>query len=354
MEKILNPIIEITRQRDLDSLERCLVATAVEVSSASTVSICKLLKNNMKGGFEEVIGLSSSTTENGEQSIIWNKQPHCPQLGKQIEECLQDTVSASYNVNHKIHRLLIPINFHKEAIGVLRIDSLQQLDSYKQLLTGFIRIYENYLAILDESERDKLTGLLNRRTFDSKLDYLLKSQQLDQKQCSSSEKSSERRKTKSNPHAWLAMIDVDHFKRINDGYGHLYGDEVLLQLSQLLREGFRDSDLLFRFGGEEFVVILEPIPFESVQMALDRFRKKVADYYFPQIGRVTVSIGFEKISSKDFPPAILELADKALYYAKEHGRNCIHNYEQLIQSGKLSETKITSSVDLFLEPDNNK
>lgn len=354
MERILNPIIEITRQRDLDSLERCLVTTMTEVSPACTVSIYKLLKKNIKDGFEEVVGISISTAENGNQNVIWDKQPRNSQLEKHIEECLQNSASVSYKVDHKIHRLLIPINCNKEVVGVLRVDSLQPLDSYKQLLTGFIRIYENYLAILNESERDKLTGLLNRRTFDSKLDRLLKSQQLHDKQCSSSEKSSERRKSQPNPHAWLAMIDVDHFKRINDGYGHLYGDEVLLQLSQLLREGFRDSDLLFRFGGEEFVVILGPVPFESAQLVLDRFRKKVANYNFPQIGKVTISIGFEKISLKDFPPAILELADKALYYAKEHGRNCLHNYNQLIQSGKLRETEITSSVDLFSESANKK
>ena len=143
------------------------------------------------------------------------------------------------------------------------------------------------------------------------------------------------------------VLDFDGFKQINDTYGHSYGDEVLLILSQKMKQCFRKKDLLFRFGGDEFVIILEPVTLNEAQDVLERFRFTVANHEFPQVGKITISTGFAKICDKDYPPNILEKADKALYFAKENGRNCIHNYEALISDGKLQEQKTSGSIDLF-------
>jgi len=144
-------------------------------------------------------------------------------------------------------------------------------------------------------------------------------------------------------------LDIDHFKRINDTFGHLYGDEVLLLMANLMRQSFRRSDLLFRYGGEEFVVVLKThLPNDSWNV-LDRFRQTVALYQFPQVGQVTVSIGFTQIRDSEMPATIIERADRALYYAKDHGRNQMHNYEQLIGSGSLDtpQSQSEGAIELF-------
>lgn len=143
------------------------------------------------------------------------------------------------------------------------------------------------------------------------------------------------------------MLDIDHFKAVNDTFGHLYGDEVILLISQRMKECFRNSDLLFRFGGEEFVVVLEPVPAEQAYTILNNFSKKISDHSFPQVGTVTISIGYAMIRERDYPPTILDLADKALYYAKEHSRNCVYNYESLVADGDIQDQKKSGTIDLF-------
>lgn len=144
------------------------------------------------------------------------------------------------------------------------------------------------------------------------------------------------------------MLDIDHFKKVNDNFGHVYGDEVLLVFSQKMREVFRKEDILFRFGGEEFVVILEPCSLNNAKIALERYRKVIAEHEFPQVGRVTVSIGFSKIPHEDYPLDVLNQADKALYYVKNAGRNQALNYEELVEQGKIKHKEYSSGeIELF-------
>jgi Diguanylate cyclase, GGDEF domain len=95
--------------------------------------------------------------------------------------------------------------------------------------------------------------------------------------------------------SWLGLVDIDKFKCINDNYGHLFGDEVLLLVSQLMKKSFRGTDQLFRFGGEEFVIVLDHATTEGVEVAFDRLRETIAAFEFPQVGRVTISLGYKFI-----------------------------------------------------------
>src|SRR6202011_3687326 len=95
--------------------------------------------------------------------------------------------------------------------------------------------------------------------------------------------------------SWLALIDIDRFKSINDGYGHLFGDEVLLLVSQLMKRSFRGADQLFRFGGEEFVVLLDRASEPGAQIVLERLRTTIGEHEFPQVGQVTISVGYTRI-----------------------------------------------------------
>ena len=133
------------------------------------------------------------------------------------------------------------------------------------------------------------------------------------------------------------MLDLDHFKRVNDDFGHLYGDEILVHFANLMRTTFRSADQLYRFGGEEFVVIFGVEPRErGGEATLERFRRAVEAHRFPGVGKVTVSIGFARVADALTPaPILIDRADEALYYAKEHGRNRVCGWEALVAAGEV-------------------
>lgn len=345
--KILQSVVEITKQRDLDSLEYSLVATMAELVPVTEISILKIIDENNLDKLDASVSLTISADEPGDKSYVWADTSQVVTVDQGIKDCLRSHGISTQQVNGSSARLLAPIYCDGKTIGALVVTSNQDISPFRSLIEGFVRIYNNYIVIFNESERDKLTGLYNRRTFDNKLQRLFLAQKELKQKYIASGKSKERRKKTHDAFVWMVIFDIDHFKRVNDEYGHVFGDEVILTLSQIMKKCFRSSDLKFRIGGEEFVIILESAPFEKATEHLERLRKAIADHEFSQIGTVTISIGFAKITDKDYPPAILERADKALYYAKEHGRNCVHNYETLIEEGKLTPPKKGGTVDLF-------
>lgn len=200
-----------------------------------------------------------------------------------------------------------------------------------ELLDNLRKIYRNLVILHDSKERDVLTKLPNRQSLDARLLQVCEHYSDYQIIDTTEEKSS-----------WIGILDIDHFKRVNDDFGHLYGDEVLLIFSQLMEKCFRYHDFLFRFGGEEFVVILNLASQESAMAAFNRFRKAVADYNFPIVGRITVSIGFTHVDGRSMPTTQLDHADKALYYAKDNGRNRVVLYEDMpvVQDNEPCETEL--------------
>lgn len=345
--KILQSIIEMTGQRDLDSLEYSLVATLVEIVPVTRIWLYKLAKDGQLGKVEEIIRLDAKTDEAGETQYTWDDEPRVVDADQYLEKCLRSAQPLEYRDASGLRNFLIPITADGKLFGALSLGTHKDLAPFMSLLDGIVKIYSNNLTILNESERDKLTGLLNRGTFDDKLTRLLKLQSRKKLKYSANGSDDERRKLAPDSHAWLVILDIDHFKQVNDTYGHVYGDEVILFLSQKMKNCFRSSDLLFRFGGEEFVIVLEPIPLKMADLVLERFRKTISEHEFPQIGQVTISIGFARIGENDHSATILDNADKALYYAKEHGRNCIYNYETLVAEGKLVERDNSGTVDIF-------
>ena len=196
-------------------------------------------------------------------------------------------------------------------------------------IRGMYRVYANQVALLDSKERDVLTGLPNRQTLMDTLDDVLVFHK-------------ENPVGADNKRSWLAVLDIDHFKKINDQFGHLFGDEVLIHFASLMEKTFRYSDFLFRYGGEEFVVILNNCDDDGIAYALEKFRKAVEEFEFPS-GSVTVSIGFTEIIPSLPPSMLLESADKALYHAKEHGRNRITSSSEVADTSSVN----TGEVDLF-------
>jgi diguanylate cyclase (GGDEF)-like protein len=240
------------------------------------------------------------------------------------------------------HKTYFPLLTDRDVIGVLEIESATDLDAEQlRMVSNMMRIYRNVQGLLDYSERDMLTGLLNRKTFD---DSFYKTTL----QASATHQPADaRRAAQPERQPYLGVVDIDHFKSVNDRHGHLIGDEVLLLLSRLMRATFRFHDRLYRFGGEEFVVLLRCAGEEQAAAAFERLRLNTEQYQFPQVGTITVSVGFTRVRPTDNPNVAFERADRAVYWAKGHGRNRVANHAELVAGGELVEGQKSGDIELF-------
>lgn len=234
----------------------------------------------------------------------------------------------------------------RRVLGYLLVHRVPALSNDEQaMMSSLFRIYDNYLAVLKDSQIDRLTGLLNRHTFDEQLDRALG---LIRRAYLEGERGKHKRKVgEGNGSFFLGEIDIDHFKCINDKFGHLYGDEVLIILARILQSTFRKTDLIYRFGGEEFVVIVYVDDRNDADMTFERLRRSIENHAFPQVSKVTVSIGVTEIQETSIPVELLGHADQALYYAKTHGRNQVSFYETLVAMNEISVYRAANDMTLF-------
>lgn len=340
--RLLASVAAFTHHRDIDALDHSLVLSLAELASVSSVMLCKRGESLQL----PVDSLVVCTRDANGAFVVEALDPQ--REGDPIDTivCAMETLEPITDFTESgTCRLVIPIQRDHAAIGALMLEAEDSLEAVRGLVEGFARIYGNYIALLNESERDKLTGLYNRRSFEQRLQRLLKLQ----RQRARAAHADEERRTgiEDTSQIWLAILDIDHFKRINDTYGHVYGDEVILLLAQQMRASFRQSDVLFRFGGEEFVMLIAAQDESVAQAALERFRQFIAGHAFPQVGHVTVSIGYARITENDYPEIVLDRADKALYFAKQNGRNSVHGFEALTERGELAAPLALGSIDLF-------
>lgn len=247
-------------------------------------------------------------------------------------ELLIEMLKKSYGGISQLHRgdnnwILLDVDKVHPKRAILIEGQISEYDM--DFIAGMYRVYANQVALLDSKERDVLTGLPNRQTLMDILDDVLVFHK-------------EHPLAEDNKRSWLAVLDIDHFKKINDEFGHLFGDEVLIHFATVMEKTFRYSDFLFRYGGEEFVVIVNNCDDDGIAYALEKFRKAVEAYEFPS-GRVTVSIGFTEINPALPPGLLLESADKALYQSKERGRNRVTSSQQVEVTADIN----TGEVDLF-------
>ncbi len=232
-------------------------------------------------------------------------------LGKEVDYTFTDMKS----------KIIIPLVFDKKLIGGIcfytRSDidyaSFRYFDIMISELLAIFKMKYQYTEKEFMSVLDGLTGLYNRRQFELGLEQ-------------------EFNRTKRHPADFsLAILDIDFFKKVNDNYGHQYGDYVLKTVSDLMKASFRKTDLLYRYGGEELVMIMPETNIEGAIIPTQRLRRSVEEYDFDYNGvkaKVTVSIGLT-MNYLEFKNSteLLKSADESLYKAKESGRNRVIIYE---------------------------
>lgn len=135
----------------------------------------------------------------------------------------------------------------------------------------------------------------------------------------------EAHKNASSPVSAL-MIDIDHFKDINDQHGHHMGDMILVKTAELIDNNVRTSESVYRYGGEEFVVIARDMPPEDAVQLAERLRLRISNYIFDNGIKITISVGVTEVNDADNTRQWLHRADQALYHAKESGRNRVVHF----------------------------
>lgn len=142
----------------------------------------------------------------------------------------------------------------------------------------------------------------------------------------------------------VLLIDIDHFKSVNDNYGHLVGDELLFQFAQLLRQECRDTDHVGRWGGEEFIVLIPNTNLSSAVLMAEKIRETIESFSFTTVGDVTVSIGVACYRSGMSEDELFSLADKALYRAKNSGRNRVEVGNSSDRSGTQLDQEVSTTL----------
>lgn len=336
--RFIDKLANMTAIQDLELLEFSLLKTLEEFLHIREILIIKF---DRKGQANYQLRLSREKYE-----IIWE--------GIEIPEDIDNGIEIVRRTEKPFTRTLtnkdVLTIWHlvneksQETVLITKTDrDISDIDTY--MINGLLKIYRNFYMVVSESQKDQLTGLANRRTFDDIINKIYVVRPL-----ATDDVPVERRVVTSGTKDifWLGMADLDNFKRINDTWGHLYGDEVLLLTSQLMQRHFRENDYLFRFGGEEFIIILRAPDEDVAFLAFERFRKAIEEFSFPQVGQVTISIGATRMDPTIFISTLLDNADRAMYFAKQNGRNQVRIFEKLVRE-KLLETNqpVAGEIELF-------
>jgi diguanylate cyclase (GGDEF)-like protein len=231
-------------------------------------------------------------------------------------------------------KALAPLSREENLIGILclgpsvsqqeyPLDILEILGILTNMLSVALQNSQHFEQIKALSYTDEMTGLHNYRFFKMRMKEEIA-----------------RAKRNGFPLA-LLILDVDFFKNYNDALGHPAGDEILRQLSDILRKTVRDNDIVARYGGEEFAIILPSTDQKGAGVLADRIRKKIEKFKFPHQeiqpnGTLTISIGIA-LYPEDAGDAeeIVKAADKALYNAKENGRNLVVQFLDIKEESQV-------------------
>jgi diguanylate cyclase (GGDEF)-like protein len=328
-------VAETTLYRDRDDIEQSLVQLLTQFLEAESVELFRL---DSEGGAAVALPrLCAVPDGHGSVQITRGGMPNLVLAGLplwrlSLEERFANSTPLSSGLVETLHPVVNEVDV---SAGMLRIRTRRALDARElYLVGGILQIIRNHLALIDYGERDTLTGLLNRKTFEhqfAKLQAVPREAHADQGSAS-----------------WIGLVDIDKFKSINDRFGHVFGDEVLLLVSQIIQRSFRSVDKSYRFGGEEFAILLQGTTEEITARVLERLRAAVDQHRFPQVGSVTISVGWTRIRQSDTPVNAIERADAALYHAKHSGRNLVFQHEALQAASKLPEAGASNAGEIEL------
>lgn len=244
--------------------------------------------------FRRVISdINHSATQAGEQA---------GKFGNSLERW-SENLSQQSSIEEGIHELLGDTRNMQATVSLLQEQLLASQREIEQLKQEVTRAREDALV-------DSLTGLANRRGFEQTLASCLDGVNVHQA-----------------PSPCLMIADIDNFKRVNDTYGHLFGDKVIRSVAQVLHQSIKGKDMAARYGGEEFVILLPDTPLQGAQSLAESIRATIEKGRIKRndadkvLAQVTISLGVASFKAGETASDFVARADQALYDSKEQGRN---------------------------------
>jgi diguanylate cyclase (GGDEF)-like protein len=338
-------VANFTDSRDRESAASSMAGVLLQLFDATAVHIAKVVVSADETRRHTLAYCSNPETTNGNDSFAGAVPEDallrdCPQMALCFERL--ESISGQDPFTGE-DCIVVPLltDLH-QTILIELVRKPRWTQSCLRTVEAFAKIYRNFLNLLDYGERDALTGHLNRKSFD---DTFFKETQHITNPSNLALEVDMRRRASGN--YWIGVIDIDFFKKVNDKFGHLIGDEVLLLVANIIGKAFRSQDRIYRFGGEEFVVMLRAPDEVYAENAFERLRTMVESFIFPQAGQVTVSVGFSMICQGDTPAEAFDRADQAVYRAKQTGRNRVCKFDGLDGNTSTTMAKEKNDVELF-------
>ena len=227
-------------------------------------------------------------------------------------EIVQSTYLSDIISNNLIAWLVAMINYNKQIRDFINRKIINA--NNKKLVEKNKNIAEINNKLKEVSITDQLTKLYNRRRIENVL------------------QANYQRAKEDNTLFSIILLDLDHFKQVNDNFGHQIGDEVLVSISKLLENNSRDSDICGRWGGEEFIIICPNITLKACIELAERIRKLTAEYDFSPVEKLTASFGVAVYEEGRDISDLISTADKSMYKAKKNGRNQVQAIQELLTS----------------------
>lgn len=354
MATLVEHIIKLSDHRDRDLLELTLAKALIELVAIDRVVIAHVFNED---GVKRWLDLVAIDARGGGKvtdplrvdfASLPRLQDHSDRL-----RCLQSRsqVEVAWAGENGPRITYFPL-FSDSASsqeGVLEIHSAAALNGREvETIEQLRHIYRNMHTLLAYSDRDALTGMLNRKSLDDAF-YSAVLEELDGVLDDDRDAlvAGKERRHRVPPNYWLGMIVIDNFGLLNDKHGHLIMEEVTLLVARIMSNTFRTHDRLYRFGAEQFAVLFH-CPDETLALgAFERLRANVEKFNFPQVGRVSVCAGFSRVLADDSPSTALERAEQAIDFAHKQGGNQVLSHLELVRRGFFGDMPRTGGVDIF-------
>ena len=358
MATLTEHIIKLTDHRDREHLELTLSKALIDLLRIDRVVIARVVSAEGVKRWLEVASLDVR----GGGKVVDPLRVDFQTLSKLDDEryrlqCLQSRSLAEHAwAGEEGPRISYVPLFSDSASGeegVVEIHSGSSLTvGQLQVVTDMVHVFRNMYSLLAYSDRDALTGLLNRKALDDTF-YSAVLEEMDHglegatNTLQADVLPVSERRHRVPPNYWLGTVSVDNFGSINDRSGHLIAEEVLLLVARIMNNTFRTYDRIYRLGGEQFAVLMHCPDEALVLAAFERFRANTEKFNFPQVGRVTVCGGFTRVTADDSPSTTLERSERAVDYAQRNGYNQVYSHDDLVRKGFFDDVIKVGAIDLF-------
>jgi diguanylate cyclase (GGDEF)-like protein/PAS domain S-box-containing protein len=266
--------------------------------------------SSVSNSVKSLIGYSKEDFET--QKVLYSECIHKDDIANVIEEVTQAVEENKYFFTHEPYRIITKTGEERWILDytVIVRNKKEEVTHFVGYLSDITELKEKEFMLQKLARTDQLTQIKNRVYLDEHLTTQYYRFQRNEEPCS------------------VILLDIDFFKSVNDDYSHLVGDKILIQFAQLLKSSIREGDIVGRWGGEEFLIILPHTNIEQAAILAEKLRKKIDKTLFDTVGHKTASFGVACFTQGVTIEKLIDNADSALYEAKESGRNNVKVYKE--------------------------